>query len=105
MKVFQSFEKMSNENLKAWMNTYLKAAGIEPGLAILWAIATLFSLATAWIRLSDPLLLIIALLPGLALANIMVCYERYRLSRCLRELSRRGLLTDFFGTASTDRLT
>jgi hypothetical protein len=96
---------MRNEHLKAWMNKYLKTAGIGPGLAILWAIATLFSLATAWIRLGDPLLLIIALAPGMALANIVVCYERHRLTRCLRELRRRGLMTDLFDAASTDRPT
>jgi hypothetical protein len=33
---------MSNEELKAWTNKYLKTAGIGPGLAILWAMATLF---------------------------------------------------------------
>ena len=105
MKVLPSFEKMSNEELKAWTNKYLKTAGIGPGLAILWAMATLSLLGAAWIRFGDLFLLVGALAPGVILANLVVCSDRYRILRWLRELSRRGLLTDLFDTASTDRPT
>jgi hypothetical protein len=105
MKVFQAFEKMSNEELTAWTNKCLQTADIGPGLAILWATVVLFALGTAWIRLGDVFLPVTGLFPGLALANVIVCYERYRISRCFRELRRRGLKTDFFDMAPTDRPT